>query len=1160
MKITLRRFTICCASAVIICCSIHASAQVTASAIAQIPPANRKASKSLRDFLASVEKTFHVYFTFESSLVRGKRLSEDVTITGSLDETLQQALRPLNLRYEKVSNNYYTIFKNGERVKKSESTPAIRDTANIFFSAVPESIAEELRQSVAGVVTDESGEGMPGVNIIEKGTSNGVVTDNNGKYVIEVEGENSILVISFVGYLSVEETVGTRTSISTQLATDIQTLSEVVVVGYSTQERKNLTAAVSTVNPQQLENRPVTNMMQALQGLAPNLIIQQNVAEPGSVQNLNIRGVGSFTDNSPLIIVDGINVGSLGLNYLNPNDVESITVLKDAASSAIYGSQAANGVIYITTKRGQKDEKISIEYNGMFGLQSPTTSPKAVEGWEFMTLKNEALVNSGLPPQFTGQQIASQRNQGSYPWAYEEMVNNVVPQQNQSISVSGGSKATSYLLSAGYMNQESLFNGDYIPDDQRFYYKRYNFRSNISSQLNKFIRADVNLAYTNGNNRTHPFSTGFLVRDAMRTPRIYPIMDEAGNFVVPPLTSNSVFASLSQGGFKSTQSNNLLGVLNVAVTPVDGLVINVNTSANYSIYNEEIQVRKFTYAPEYTTAAPPQFNEQRKSNWNDYSKTFFATAEYGKTFGKHTAKALVGYRSDHVKNYSYVTSFRTKGTVLDDRYMIGGDFTRDQDGNITGNIDNYNGITNPELKTINSVFGRVNYAFDDKYLAEFTWRYDGASVLAPGNRWFFFPAVSVGWRMTDENFLVGFREKVGDIKLRYSIGQVGNSNIGGFNYLSRVSYVQGQYTFNNAATQGATFSSVNPELEWERSTMSNYGIDADLLDGTLTVSFDYFDKMTDGIYFTPSVPGTLGQGSPIQNFAQVQNVGWEFSANWRTATGPLKHVLGFNLADNTNKVIKVGQEQILGSDFSYIIKEGFPISSYYVYKADGYYQNLDDLESAPSVPFAFNQKVNPGDIRYIDRNGDDVIDGNDRFITGNPFPRFTFGFNYGGQWKNFDVQMLWQGVGKRAQYLRGDIVEAFHNNEEHAFVQHKDRWTPTNPDATYPRLTASTSINSNNVAYSDFWLFDTKYLRLKNLQVGYSLPKSFIGKAGLQNIRIYFSATNLLTFAPKRFSRLGIDPEFTQFDNKLNSANYDPIAGRNYPNAKVMAAGIDIKF
>jgi TonB-linked SusC/RagA family outer membrane protein len=1101
-----------------------------------------------------LEKQFNVYFTFESTVVRDKTLQKDIKIFPSLEETLQNALPPLKLKYEKVSDRYYTIYP--EREKSSFSGDSldlglVEDEREPAFHAV---------FRVAGSVIDERGVGMPGVNVMEKGTTNGTVTDVNGAYTIDVASESSVLVISFVGYLTVEEVVGARAEISTTLSPDVQTLSEVVVVGYGTQDKKNITAAVSTVSPSQLENKPVTNMYQALQGLAPNLIIQQNVAEPGSVQTLNIRGVGSFTDNSPLIIVDGINVGALGLNYLNPNDVASITVLKDAASSAIYGSQAANGVIYIVTKSGNKDEKVSVEYNGMFGLQSPTTTPKAVEGWEFMTLKNEALVNSGLLPQFTPTQIAEQRAKGSEPWAYNELVNNVVPQFNQSLSVTGGTKNSSFLLSAGYLNQQSMLNGSFIKDDQKFYYKRYNFRSNVSTQINKYIRADVNLAFTQSNNRNHPFSTGIMMRDAMRTPRIYPIKDENGNFVVPPLTSNSVFATLSKGGYKNTQANNLQGVLNVLITPIENLKININTSGNYSIYNEDIQIRKFTYAPEYTTAAPPQNDEQRKASWNDLTKTFFSTAEYEKQFNRHAAKVLVGYRSDYVSNYSHVSAARFNGTILDDDYSIGGDFIRDPSGTVTGNVGTYNGITNPERKTINSVFGRVNYSFSDKYLAEFTWRYDGASVLAPDNRWFFFPAVSVGWRLTDESFLETFRTRVGDIKLRYSIGQVGNSNIGGFNYLARVTYNQGQYSFNNIPVQGALFSPVNPELEWERSTMANYGVDVDLLNGKLSVSFDFFNKRTDGIYFPQAVPGTLGLSSPIQNFAKVQNVGWELMVNWNTQTGPVNHQVAFNLADNTNKVIKVGQEQIDGVDFQYITKEGFPISSYYLYKSDGLYQNLDDIETAPSVPFAYNQKVNPGDIRYVDRNSDGVIDGKDRFISGNPFPRFTFGLNYIATWKNIDLQMLWQGVGKRAQYLRGDIVEAFHNNEEHAFVQHKDRWTPTNPDATYPRLTSSTSTNANNNAYSDYWLFDTKYLRLKNLQVGYSLPTSLITKAGLTKVRIYFSGQNLLTFAPKRFKNIGMDPEFTPFDNKLDFSNYDPIAGRNYPNAKVLSAGIDIKF
>jgi len=1142
-----------------------ANSQVTASLAKQRPATQpRKSTKSLKDFLTTVEKKFKVYFTFESSL-KNTRITSDAAVSGSLEETLQRVLHPLNLRYEKVSDKYYAIFKTrAETEEKKQRDNSPENTPGNVAVQVQENETDQtiriLLLRLTGKITDETGNPMPGVNIVEKGTSNGAVTDNTGKYAIEVQSEQSILVITFVGYNTVEEVVGSRTEIDIQITPDVRTLSEVVVVGYSTQERRNMTAAVNSISPKEFENRPVTNMFQALQGLAPNLTIQQNIAEPGSVQTLNIRGVGSFTDNSPLILVDGIVVGNLGLQYINPNDVESISVLKDAASSAIYGSQAANGVIYITTKSGKKEEKASIQYSGIFGLQTPTTTPEAVEGWEFMTLKNEALVNSGLPPQFTPQQIAAQRAQGSYPWAYEEMVNNVAPQLNQNLSITGSGKNTSYLLSAGYLNQQSLFNGTYIPDDKRFYYKRYNFRSNISSQVNKYIKTDVNLSYANSVNRTHPFSTGIMMRDAMRTPRIYAIRDTTGNFVVPALTSNSVFAQLSQGGYKLLNSNNLLAGLNVTVTPVENLRVNFNTSANYSFYNEDIQVRKFTYAPQYTTASPPQFNEQRKSAWKDMTRTFFATAEYERTFGRHGAKVLGGYRSDHVENFSMVSAFRVNGTVLDDQYSIGGDFNRDNTGTILGNIATYNNIVNPELKTVNSIFGRVNYDYDDKYLAEVTWRYDGASVLAPENRWFFFPAFSVGWRMTNEAFLQTVRDHVGDIKLRYSLGQVGNSNIGGFNYLSRINYAQGFYSFNNTPAQGTLFSTVNPELEWERSTMANYGVDLDLLHNKVSASFDYFDKVTDGIYFAPAVPGTLGQGSPIQNFAKVRNVGWELSINWKPVTGPVSHNVSLNLADNTNKVIKVGQEQILGFDFNYIIKEGFPISAYYLYKSDGLYQNLEDLETAPTVPFAYNQAVNPGDVRYVDKNEDGIIDGNDRYILGNPFPRYTFGINYTATWNDFDFQMFWQGVGKRVQYLRGDIVEAFHNNEEHLFVQHKDRWTPTNPDASYPRLTASTAVNANNTAYSDYWLFDTKYVRLKNLQVGYSLPRQWINKAGMQHLRIYFSAQNLLTFAPKRFSRLGMDPEFTQFDNKLSFSNYDPIAGRNYPNNRIISAGVDVKF
>jgi TonB-linked SusC/RagA family outer membrane protein len=1156
------------------------SAQMTASLAmlqSRSPEPAQAIAKPLKDVLNELEREYKVYFTFESSVVKGVVVNREVSPSSNIDETLQQVLFPLNLNYQKISNNYYSIFRQSFDDQNPQTVePKTKIDSAKYSPPQQEESAKQISATenqkvyryvvvlrVSGKITDESGVGMPGVNIVEKGTTNGTTTDADGNYVIEVTNENSVLSISFVGYAVQEEVVGNRTEVNVQMIPDIKTLAEVVVIGYGAQEKKNLTAAVSTVNNADLVNRPVTNMSQALQGLAPNLTIQQSSGDPGSVPTINIRGVSSFTNNAPLIMVDGINVGQIGLNNLNPNDVESVSVLKDAASAAIYGSQAGNGVIYITTKKGKNNDKVSVQYSGLYGWQSPTASPKAVEGWEFMTLKNEALNNSGLPPQFTPTQIAQQRAKGSYPWAYDQLVNNTVPQQNHNLSVTGGNQSTTYLLSVGYMDQQSFFNGSLVPADQRFYNRRLNLRSNISTQISKYVRADVNLAYTNGQNRNHSFGDqGILIRDAMRQPRIYPIIDSLGNFAVAPLTSNNVFALLTQGGFKLLQSDNLLGMLNLNIKPIDGLSIDLNSSINYSIFNQQTQIRAFKYAPAYTAVAPPQLNEQFRESWRDMISAFFATVSYEKNFDKHFGKVMVGYRNDYFSDDSYMGTRNYNGTVLDNRYMAGGGFNTNSSGVIQGRITDYVILRNPRLKAINSLFGRLNYAYGNRYLAEFSWRYDGASILAPESRWFFFPSISLGWNITNEQFMEGIKEKIGDVKFRYSIGQLGNSNIDGYEYLARVSYAPGAYNFNNNSVQGTLFSPVNPELQWEKTTMSNYGIDFSSKNNMITASFDYWNRTTDGIYFRPNVPGALGISSPLQNFAKVQSVGWDFTLGARLKTGEMDHQFSVVLGDNANKIITLGPEQILGagSDLTYINREGFPIGSYYVYQSNGLYQNLDDLNSAPQVPFANNQEVKPGDIRYVDRDENGTIEENDRYIAGNPFPRHTFGFTYGTAWKNFDFQMFWQGVGKREQFLRGDIVEAFHNNEDHAFVQHKDRWTPTNPDATYPRLTSGSALNLNNIAHSDYWLFDTKYLRLKNIQVGYTLPKALIGKIHLENVRVFVSAQNLLTFTPERFAQLGVDPEFTSFDNSVRFDSYNQVAGRNYPNAKTVSVGIDIKF
>ncbi|RPD39875.1 SusC/RagA family TonB-linked outer membrane protein [Chitinophaga barathri] len=1095
----------------------------------------------LTDVLEKIEQQTAYVFVFSNDEIPAARKITLNVKDKRLEEVLEMICSPLAIRYELISNKI--ILKQGNAASTVNS--------------------QQDDVTISGRVVSDNGEGIPGVNVRLQGAPTiGTVTNEQGNFTLKIpdSATDGTLLCTSVGFLPAAVPISRRTSITILLTTDSKELSEVVITAYGSQRKKQVTAAISTISTKDIESRPVSNMFQALQGTAPNLTLQQNTAEPGAAMVLNIRGVGSLTGNAPLIIIDGVQAGNEGLRNLNPYDVESISVLKDAASSAIYGSQAANGVIYITTKKGKKDDKPSVQYNGMYGWQMPTALPRQVEGWEFMTLKNEALVNSGKTPQYTPEHISYWENRGSEPAYVREMLRKYTPQQNHSLSLTGGGKSSSYLLSLGYVNQGNMLQNKYIPSDIDFNYKRYNARANISVDVSKYVKVDMNLAYTKSFYNKQVADIGLLIRDAIRTPRIYPVKDSLGNYVVPSLNSNNVIAQLALGGYNREEWDNLLGGLNITITPANHFTVNLNASGTYSIKNYKTRVNKYSYAPYYTTANPPVNNVQAQAEYKDLATNVYATAEYENTFGKHYVKAQVGVRSDAVNEYYGFSATRYAGTNLDDDWTIGGGYIPKPDGTLDyATIGTYNSIVNPNLFALNSLFGRLNYVFKDKYLAEFTWRYDGSSKLAPGHRWQFFPAFSLGWRATDEMFLENFRDRFGNVKFRYSWGQVGNSNIGGFNYQARVNLNPNKYPFNNTANPGADFTPYNELLEWEISTMSNYGVDVDFFNNKLSASFDFFNKRTTGIYLTQEVPGTAGIGSSLQNVGEVENKGWELTVNYRGRTGPVSHTVGANLSDNLNRVIRFGQESIRGADYAYIIREGFPIASYFGYRSDGLYQNLDDIKNAPKVPFAYNQQVQPGDVRYIDRNEDGVIDADDRYVFGNPFPRYTFGFTYNAVWKNWDFTMFWQGVGRRSQFLRGDIVEAFHNNEDHAYVQHIDRWTPMNPGASYPRLTIGTA-NANNFAYSDYWMFDSKYLRLKNLQLGYSLPKSVTGIVKIQSARLYFTSQNLLTFTPRRFRELGVDPEFTQYDDKLGFSNYNAIAGRNYPNAATFAFGLDIKF
>lgn len=1047
-----------------------------------------------------------------------------------IDASAKVTLQVKNEKLESTLEKLFTPLHIDFRVMKNKIILNVQKTSRAI---VPRTNTAHL---VFGLVKDEKGEGLPGVTIFVKGTSLGTTTDYDGRYSISIPDTiDAILTFSFIGYSTVEVPVNGRATIDIALEPSIESLEEVVIVGYATQKKTNLTGAVSIIEEDALESKPITTVVQALQGAAPNLIIQQQSSEPGAQLNINIRGIGTLGDNSPLVVIDGIPSNSGVLSSLNPNDIESVSVLKDAASSAIYGSRSANGVLLVTTKQGGLGTKPVVSYNGIVGFQAPTFRQKPVSAYEFAMLKNEALVNSGQSPQFSPSDIADIYAAKPNAWYMDEIFKDRATQQSHNLSIAGGTQGTTYLVSLGRMDQSSNFVG------QDFGYQRTNVRTNVTSKINDKLSAGIMLAYNKNHIKEHAYSTEFIVGDASRIPRLYPIKDTLGNYYIPPTASSNPLARLEKGGNREHVNDNFMGNIFAEYTIVKNLRIKGIFGGNLWNYKTHEFRKSIDYLP--YVGADGQ-NSVDDSNSKTQQTNFQLVANYNFQINDHAVTVLGGYSSE-----GYTESGNRLRTLnVDNEYGFSTSETEIDFANT------YNSRGTPW--SLNSYFGRATYNFREKYLLEANFRYDGSSRFAAENRWGFFPSLSAGWRMTEEAFLSSVKD-IANIKIRGSWGKLGNQNIGTFLYTSNVTNAPNNYGFNNTGVVGAFFSSSNPDITWETSTMFDLGAEIDVLEGKLAFSFDYFSKRTEDILLGITVPGTYGAAAPVVNAAIVDNKGWEISVTYRHVGNFINHTISANLADNLNKVIDVrGKETIEGGDRSIIIREGYPINSYYGYKSDGLYQNLDEIEAGPKPAFVANGAVSPGDIRYVDRNSDNVINEQDRFILGNPFPRYTFGVNYRADFKGFDFSLFIQGVGKRNLYLRGESVEAFHNNWENVYEQHLDRWTPTNPDASYPRLTIGTASTNNN-AGSDYWMLNAAYARLKNVQLGYTIPKTMTKKIGLDHVRLYLTGQNLLTVTKMKN---GFDPEISEFNSNLDTADGKVNSGRVYPNLKVYALGVDIRF
>ncbi len=981
--------------------------------------------------------------------------------------------------------------------------------------------AQNQTGRISGTVVSGS-EPVIGASVMVKGTNVGAATNVDGTYTVQA-ADDAVLVVSAIGYQTLEVPVNGRTSVNISLEETSTLLEDAVVVGYGVQKKVNLTGAVASVSTQELEGKPIANVLEGLQGTTPGLVIQQGASTPGGTPTINIRGYNTMNNNDPLVIIDGIE-GSLA--NLNPQDIDQISILKDASSTAIYGSRASNGVILVTTKKGEAGT-VSVNYDMSYGLQQPTALPTVVDSWVYAELYNEAAVNSGRSTKFSADEIAAFRNGGTNVKWINEIYKSYASQQSHNLSVTGGTKNLSYMASLGFLDQNSLFKG---PD---YGYNRYNGRLNIQHQVTDRLKVGATAQFTRNKIKDHAYWTEWIIEQCNRMPAIYEIKNEDGTYTYPSGSNSNSLERLEKGGYRQSINDDISGTIDASFRIADGLALNA-TVGGRTLENTTHENRMASES----AASGDKENHISESFYRATKLTTTLTLNYDKTFGKHTVGALLGYayEGERWKNFS------TQRLTDDSKYDV---FVGGQSGDKVSN-DAPNG--GGQDWSLYSAFARLTYNYDEKYLFEFNIRNDYSSYFAKGNRSGIFPSFSLGWRISQEDWWENIRPVIPSLKLRGSWGLVGNNRIGAYRYMQTVSVTQG-INFGGQLAPTAYFSSVDPGIKWETTRMADLGFDMGLFKNDLNISFDVFNNKTRDILVQLPVPGMFGNGAPTSNAAVVSSYGWELAANYHFKTGAVHHNIAANVSDSWNKVVDTkGETLYYGSDVVTVIKEGYPLYSYYALRNDGFFQSDEEAAAAPHLEGVVPRA---GDIKYIDKpdaegNTDGVINDDDRFVVGNDFPRYTFGFNYGLQYKGFFFSAFLQGVGMRSRWMRGEAVEAFHNNNEgpvHDF--HIDRWTPENTDATYPRLTMGTE-NTNNATKSDFWIQDASYLRVKNVQMGYDFGGNWLKSIHVQNLRAYLSVENALTFSRMKG---GWDPEY----------NADG-SGRAYPVARVYSVGLNIKF
>lgn len=1043
--------------------------------------------KSVAEILESIEQQSDFQFFYNSKLVDTKRVL-------SIDVKNKDVFAILDQMFKGSGVSYKVVGKD-------------------VILTVKEKSVDQQQKKVSGKITDQNGDPVIGANVIVVGTSNGTITDLDGGFSLEIDNPNAVLEVRYVGYITEKIPVGNKTNINVTLKDDMQQLADVVVIGYGVQKKENLTGAVDAVKGEKLSSRTVASTSQSLQGMSPGTTVMNGGGEPGADgAKIRIRGVGTLNDSNPLILVDGVTMSDI--DNIDPQDIDNISILKDAASSAIYGARAANGVILITTKRG-KTGKVSVRYNGYVGWQSLTRQPKWVAADDYMRLLNEACINANREPKYSEEAI-EKTMAGTDPYNYPNtdwwgLLFRTALQHKHTFSVNGGSEKVRTAFSVNYLKREGVM----INSDSEQYGVRGNNDIKLSDKVD--FGFDVNL---NVKTREAPARRDDVYWNLLHdVPPTVAAQNPDGTYPLGP-TNRNPLAAAKESGYQRIKYYQMIASPSLKYQVYEDLSLTGRASIK-----EDFEIGKrhnnFYEFKDYETKQVALTWQNSLDEWNAHNHyiDWQAMADYDKTFGHNHIHVLVGFSQEY-------NQWKKTGGSRRDFY------SNDLQELNTGSTEGQTNEGQGNEWAMRSAFGRVNYAYHDKYLLEANFRYDGSSRFAKGNRYGFFPSFSGAWRISEEPFLKE-KENLGNMKVRVSWGKLGNQNIDLYQYIHTMSLGQ-NYTLNGQLVNGIAQTALANELiSWETTTSFDAGFDLGLWKNKFTLTADFYIRKTDDILLKRDIPLTVGLDAPFQNVGSVKNTGWELALSYQDKIGDFEYSVIGTLSDVKNKILEFGEKSTW--DW-YVNMEGESIESLYGYVAEGLFQTQEEVDN-----HAFQHTMTgPGDVIYKDINKDGIINGDDKVVIGSTIPRYSYGITLNGKYKGFDMNLFFNGVGKCNGYQMGALIEGpiwdgFTTKEV------LDRWTPENTDASWPRLVYNTVHNQEP---SSFWIQNTSYFRLKNVQVGYTLPKPALNKLHISNVRVYVSGENMFTLTKAK----NLDPEFPN-----GRATY-------YPQTKIFSLGLDVTF